>query len=162
MAVTALPDLNALAADALRALILAQHEQLLSTEEQLQSREREIEHLKLLLVKQYVSVHDIPPFKLSPVNEDFSVATSHTGNVFFRSGATPLSLQTRVSAASDVSLTNSWPRRIKPESDADGFIVALEVRDSGQMTSSETCDGSVRASHPHFRRSFPAALQASL
>ncbi len=44
MAVTALPDLNVLPADALRALILAQHEQLLS-------REREIEHLKLLLVK---------------------------------------------------------------------------------------------------------------
>jgi len=44
MAVTALPDLNVLPADALRALILAQHEQLVS-------REREIEHLKLLLVK---------------------------------------------------------------------------------------------------------------
>ena len=58
MAVTALPDLNALPADALRALILAQHEQLVSaedklttTQEQLLSREREIEHLKLLLVK---------------------------------------------------------------------------------------------------------------
>jgi len=44
MSVLALPDLNALPADALRALILAQHEQLIS-------REREIEHLKLLLVK---------------------------------------------------------------------------------------------------------------
>jgi transposase len=44
MAVSALPDLNVLPADALRALILAQHEQLLS-------REREIEHLKLLLAK---------------------------------------------------------------------------------------------------------------
>src|SRR3974390_3320811 len=44
MAVTALPDLNVLPAEALRALILAQHEQLLS-------REREIEHLKLLLAK---------------------------------------------------------------------------------------------------------------
>src|SRR6266496_1808472 len=44
MAVTALPDLNLLPAEALRALILAQHEQLLS-------REREIEHLQLLLVK---------------------------------------------------------------------------------------------------------------
>jgi len=44
MAVTALPDLNVLPAEALRALILAQHEQLLS-------REREIEHLQLLLVK---------------------------------------------------------------------------------------------------------------
>jgi transposase len=42
--VTALPDLNVLPADALRALILAQHEQLLS-------REREIEHLQLLLAK---------------------------------------------------------------------------------------------------------------
>jgi transposase len=60
MSVVTLPDLNTLPADALRALILAQHqhEQLLSTEstlsatqEQLQSREREIEHLKLLLAK---------------------------------------------------------------------------------------------------------------
>ena len=58
MAVSALPDLNVLPAEALRALVMAQHEQLLSTEgklvvtqEQLQSREREIEHLKLLLVK---------------------------------------------------------------------------------------------------------------
>jgi transposase len=44
MSVVALPDLNALPADALRALILAQHEQLIS-------REREIEHLQLLLAK---------------------------------------------------------------------------------------------------------------
>ena len=44
MAVTALPDLNVLSAAALRALILAQHEQLLS-------REREIEHLRLELAK---------------------------------------------------------------------------------------------------------------
>jgi transposase len=44
MPVTTLPDLNVLPAEALRALILAQHEQLLS-------REREIEHLKLLLSK---------------------------------------------------------------------------------------------------------------
>ena len=44
MAVNALPDLNLLPAEALRALILAQHEQLIS-------HEREIEHLKLLLVK---------------------------------------------------------------------------------------------------------------
>ena len=51
MAVTALPDLNVLPADALRALILAQHEQLISQDEQLLSREREIEHLKLLLAK---------------------------------------------------------------------------------------------------------------
>ena len=58
MAVIALPDLKALPAEELRALILAQHRELLSTEdklaatqEQLLSREREIEHLKLLLVK---------------------------------------------------------------------------------------------------------------
>jgi transposase len=44
MAVTALPDLKALPADALRALVLAQHQQLIS-------REREIEHLQLLLAK---------------------------------------------------------------------------------------------------------------
>jgi transposase len=58
MAVTALPDLNVLPAEELRVLILAQYEQLVSaeaklttTQEQLLSREREIEHLKLLLVK---------------------------------------------------------------------------------------------------------------
>jgi transposase len=65
MSVASLPDLNALPGEALRALILAQHEQLVSTEdkllstenkltttqEQLQSREREIEHLQLLLAK---------------------------------------------------------------------------------------------------------------
>jgi transposase len=44
MAVMALPDLNLLPAEALRALIVAQHDQLIS-------REREIEHLKLLLAK---------------------------------------------------------------------------------------------------------------
>ena len=51
MAVTALPDLNALPAEALRALILAQHQELITKDEQLLSREREIEHLKLLLAK---------------------------------------------------------------------------------------------------------------
>jgi transposase len=51
MSVLALPDLNALPADALRALILAQHTQLITQDEQLLSREREIEHLKLLLAK---------------------------------------------------------------------------------------------------------------
>jgi transposase len=51
MVVPALPDLNELSPDALRALLLRQHEQLVSTQEQLQSREREIEHLKLLLAK---------------------------------------------------------------------------------------------------------------
>ncbi len=44
MSVTTLPDLNFLPPDALKALILAQHEQLLS-------RESEIAHLKLLLAK---------------------------------------------------------------------------------------------------------------
>ena len=58
MSVAALPDLHVLPADALRALILAQHERLLSTHdqltaarEQLLSRETEIEHLKLLIAK---------------------------------------------------------------------------------------------------------------
>jgi len=51
MAVTTLPDLNVLPAEALRALILAQHQELITKDEQLLSREREIEHLKLLLVK---------------------------------------------------------------------------------------------------------------
>jgi len=44
MATTMLPDLNLLPAEALKALVLAQHEQLLW-------RESEIEHLKLLLAK---------------------------------------------------------------------------------------------------------------
>lgn len=51
MAVSALPDLNELPAELLRALILAQHQELITKDEQLLSREREIEHLKLLLVK---------------------------------------------------------------------------------------------------------------
>jgi hypothetical protein len=51
MTVTALPDLNVLAAEELRALIVAQHRELITKNEQLLSREREIEHLKLLLVK---------------------------------------------------------------------------------------------------------------
>jgi transposase len=51
MAVTALPDLNVLRTEELRTLILAQHQELLTKDEQLLSREREIEHLKLLLVK---------------------------------------------------------------------------------------------------------------
>jgi len=51
MVVPALPDLSELSPDALRALLLRQHEQLVSTQEQLQTREREIEHLKLLLAK---------------------------------------------------------------------------------------------------------------
>jgi hypothetical protein len=51
MAVTALPDLNLLPAEELRALILSQHQELISKDEQLLSREREIEHLKLLLAK---------------------------------------------------------------------------------------------------------------
>jgi transposase len=44
MSVTTLPDLNLLPAEALKALVRAQHEQLLS-------RETEIDHLKLLLAK---------------------------------------------------------------------------------------------------------------
>jgi transposase len=58
MSITALPDLNLLAEEALRALLLTTHEQLLSAtekltvaQEQLESRDREIEHLKLLLAK---------------------------------------------------------------------------------------------------------------
>src|SRR5205809_5523071 len=51
MSVAALPDLKVLPADALRALILAQHTQLIVKDEQLISREREIEHLQLLLAK---------------------------------------------------------------------------------------------------------------
>src|SRR5207245_4169246 len=51
MSVAALPDLNVLPADALKALILAQHDQLIATREQLLSRDNEIAHLKLLIAK---------------------------------------------------------------------------------------------------------------
>jgi len=51
MPVAALPDLNVLPAEALRVLILTQHQELITKDEQLLSREREIEHLKLLLSK---------------------------------------------------------------------------------------------------------------
>jgi len=48
---TTLPDLNTLDADALRAMIVAQHEQLQAHIEQLLSRDHEIQHLKLLIAK---------------------------------------------------------------------------------------------------------------
>ena len=48
---TTLPDLNTLDGDALRAMIVAQHEQLQAHIEQLLSRDHEIEHLKLLIAK---------------------------------------------------------------------------------------------------------------
>ena len=46
-----LPDLNTLDPEALKALILSQHEALLTTQERLLSREQEIERLKLLIAK---------------------------------------------------------------------------------------------------------------
>ena len=46
-----LPDLDALNPNELKALIYSQHEQLLSKDQQLVSRDNEIEHLKLLLAK---------------------------------------------------------------------------------------------------------------
>jgi transposase len=48
---TTLPNLDALDFTALKALIVAQHEQLLSKDEQLSSRDEEIERLKLLIAK---------------------------------------------------------------------------------------------------------------
>lgn len=48
---TTLPDLDTLDADALRALVLRQHEQLTAQQDQLDSRSLEIEHLKLLIAK---------------------------------------------------------------------------------------------------------------
>lgn len=51
MSVATLPDLNVLPAEALKALILAQHHQLIATREQLLSRESELAHLKLLIAK---------------------------------------------------------------------------------------------------------------
>jgi hypothetical protein len=41
-----LPDLNTLDQEALKAMILSQHDQLLTTHQRLLSREAEIEHLK--------------------------------------------------------------------------------------------------------------------
>ncbi len=48
---SSLPDLHQLDSDALRTLILSQHEQILLKEEQLASRDAEIEQLKLLIAK---------------------------------------------------------------------------------------------------------------
>jgi hypothetical protein len=69
MSVTALPDLNVFDVDALKALIVTQHERLLSTHdqltatrEQLLSRENEIEHLKLLIA----SFSDLRPNCIGP------------------------------------------------------------------------------------------------
>jgi transposase len=47
----ALPDLDTLNHEALKALIVAQHEQILSKDEQLASRDEEIERLKMLIAK---------------------------------------------------------------------------------------------------------------
>ena len=46
-----LPDLNTLDREALKALLLSQHDELIATQERLRSRENEIEHLKLLIAK---------------------------------------------------------------------------------------------------------------
>jgi transposase len=48
---TTLPDLNTLDADALKAILLATHEELITAQAQLLSRDHEIEHLKLLIAK---------------------------------------------------------------------------------------------------------------
>ena len=46
-----LPDLDLLDAAGLKALVVAQHDELVATQERLLSRESEIEHLKLLIAK---------------------------------------------------------------------------------------------------------------
>src|SRR6266542_2103867 len=48
---TTLSDLNTLGADALKAILSATHEELITTQAQLLSRDHEIEHLKLLIAK---------------------------------------------------------------------------------------------------------------
>jgi transposase len=48
---TTLPDLNTLDADALKSILLATHEELVSVQEQLLSHQHEIEHLTLLIAK---------------------------------------------------------------------------------------------------------------
>ena len=51
MLIATLPNLDILDPESLKALIVAQHDELIATQEQLLSRETEIEHLKLLLAK---------------------------------------------------------------------------------------------------------------
>jgi len=46
-----LPDLSTLDADSLRALLVETHERYCTTAQRLQSRDSEMEHLKLLLAK---------------------------------------------------------------------------------------------------------------
>ena len=46
-----LPDLNQLDREGLLAVLVAQHHQLLETQQRLASRESEVAHLKLLIVK---------------------------------------------------------------------------------------------------------------
>jgi hypothetical protein len=49
MLVLTLPDLNTLDRETLQAMLVAEHEERIATHARLQSRESEIEHLKLLL-----------------------------------------------------------------------------------------------------------------
>lgn len=51
MLATTLPDLNRLDREALQALLVAEHEERIATQQRLLSRESEIEHLKLLIAK---------------------------------------------------------------------------------------------------------------
>jgi len=51
MLATTLPDLKTLDRETLQALLVAEHEERLATHARLQSREYEIEHLKLLLAQ---------------------------------------------------------------------------------------------------------------
>ncbi len=51
MLAATLPDLNVLDRESLQALLVAEHEERIATQERLRSRESEIEHLKLLLAK---------------------------------------------------------------------------------------------------------------
>jgi transposase len=51
MLATTLPDLNALDRESLQALLVAEHDERIATQDRLQSRESEIEHLQLLIAK---------------------------------------------------------------------------------------------------------------
>jgi transposase len=51
MLATTLPDLNALDRESLQALLVLEHDERIATQERLQSRESEIEHLQLLIAK---------------------------------------------------------------------------------------------------------------
>src|SRR4029077_7619197 len=100
MAVTALPDLNILTAEALRALILSQHEQLLS-------REREIEHLQLLLAKLHRMQFGRKSEKIQRQSEQLELRLEELES-------TRIQKESKRSEASPVTIASTTPTAAKP------------------------------------------------